>query len=102
MIVHASPGLEVGVYVLVVSEPDRQQLHEDDALNVGLDGRGTLTVEGEAVALTQGQAVLDSRRRDQFTSYEELSVLVVFAGNSVSRRRAPRLAPSLPPRRRFR
>ena len=29
-IVHESPGLEVGVYVLVAPEPDRQQPHEDD------------------------------------------------------------------------
>ena len=47
-IVHASPGLEVGVYVLVAPEPDHQQPHEDDELYVVLDGRGTLTVEGKA------------------------------------------------------
>ena len=29
-IVHESPGLELGVYVLVAPEPDRQQPHEDD------------------------------------------------------------------------
>ena len=29
-IVHTSPGLELGVYVLVAPEPDRQQPHEDD------------------------------------------------------------------------
>ena len=29
-VVHSSPGLEVGVYVLVAPEPDRQQPHEDD------------------------------------------------------------------------
>ena len=29
-IVHSSPGLELGVYVLVAPEPDRQQPHEDD------------------------------------------------------------------------
>ena len=79
-IVHASPGLEVGVYVLVAPEPDRQQPHEDDELYVVLDGRGTLTVEGKAIALTQGQAVfVPAGAAHQFTSYEELSVLVVFA-----------------------
>jgi hypothetical protein len=31
-VVHASPGLEVGVYVLVASEPDSQQPHDDDGL----------------------------------------------------------------------
>ena len=28
--VHSSPGLEVGVYVLVAPEADKQQPHEDD------------------------------------------------------------------------
>jgi hypothetical protein len=28
-IVHASPGLEIGIYVLVAPEPDRQQPHAD-------------------------------------------------------------------------
>src|ERR671930_624333 len=31
-VVHSSPGLEVGVYVLVAPEPDRQQPHADDEL----------------------------------------------------------------------
>ncbi len=31
-IVHESAGLEVGVYVLVAPEPDRQQPHDDDEL----------------------------------------------------------------------
>ena len=31
-VVHESAGLEVGVYVLVAPEPDRQQPHEDDEL----------------------------------------------------------------------
>ena len=35
-VVHESPGLEVGVYVLVAPEPDRQQPHEDDELYVVL------------------------------------------------------------------
>ena len=79
-IVHASPGLEVGVYVLVAPEPDHQQPHEDDELYVVLDGRGTLTVEGKAIPVTQGQAVfVPAGAVHQFTGYEGLSVLVVFA-----------------------
>src|ERR1700704_2109942 len=46
-IVPRSPGLELGVYVLVAPEPDRQQPHEDDEVYVVLEGRGTLEVEGE-------------------------------------------------------
>ncbi len=91
-IVHASPGLEVGVYVLVAPEPDRQQPHADDELYVVLDGRGTLTVEGKEIPLTTGQAVfVPAGAEHQFTGYEGLSVLVVFArqlGNAT-----PRAAP---------
>jgi mannose-6-phosphate isomerase-like protein (cupin superfamily) len=80
-IVHRSPGLELGVYVLVVPEPDRQQPHDRDEAYVVLDGRGTLRVEGESVNLTRGQAAFVPAGADhQFTGYEGLSVLVVFTG----------------------
>ena len=79
-IVHASPGLEVGVYVLVAPEPDHQQPHEDDELYVVLDGRGLLTVEGKDIPVSEGQAVfVPAGAVHQFTGYEGLSVLVVFA-----------------------
>ena len=55
-IVHESPGLEVGVYVLVAPEPDRQQPHEDDEVYVVLEGTGTLEVEGARVELREGHA----------------------------------------------
>ena len=42
-IVHSSPGLEIGVYVLVAPEPDRQQPHDDDEVYVVLEGTGVLT-----------------------------------------------------------
>src|SRR5690242_16570472 len=48
-VVHASPGLEVGVYVLVAPEPDRQQPHRDDELYVVLEGSGVLDVEDQRV-----------------------------------------------------
>ena len=56
-VVHASPGLELGVYVLVAPEPDQQQPHADDEVYVVLQGRGTLEIDGAAVPLTEGQAV---------------------------------------------
>ena len=78
-IVHESPGLEVGVYVLVSPEPDHQQPHDDDELYVVLEGRGVLTVEGEATALKKGQAAFVPAGADhRFTGYEGLSVLVIF------------------------
>ena len=79
-VVHTSPGLEVGVYVLVAPEPDTQQPHEDDELYVVLDGRGVLTVEGKAIPVVEGQAVfVPAHAEHRFTAYEGLSVLVVFA-----------------------
>jgi mannose-6-phosphate isomerase-like protein (cupin superfamily) len=78
-VVHDSAGLEVGVYVLVAPEPDRQQPHEDDELYVVLEGTGTLQVEGEEVAVREGSAVFVEAGADhRFTAYEHLSVLVIF------------------------
>jgi mannose-6-phosphate isomerase-like protein (cupin superfamily) len=89
-VVHRSPGLEVGVYVLVAPEPDRQQAHADDELYVVLQGRGVLTVEGEPIPVEEGKAAFVPAGADhRFTGYEGLSVLVVFA-------RAPGEAPQEP------
>jgi mannose-6-phosphate isomerase-like protein (cupin superfamily) len=78
-IVHESPGLELGVYVLVAPEPDRQQPHSDDEVYVVLDGSGTLEVEGERVDLQKDRAVFVPAGADhRFVGYEQLAVLVVF------------------------
>jgi mannose-6-phosphate isomerase-like protein (cupin superfamily) len=79
-IVHASPGLEVGVYVLVAPEPDTQQPHADDEVYVVLEGRGVLNVEGDEIPVVEGQAIfVPAGANHQFTGYEGLSVLVIFA-----------------------
>jgi mannose-6-phosphate isomerase-like protein (cupin superfamily) len=79
-IVHESPGLEIGVYVLVAPEPDRQQPHVDDEVYVVLDGRGVLEVDGDTVELSRGNAAFVPAQADhRFTGYEGLSVLVVFS-----------------------
>jgi len=79
-IVHESPGLEIGVYVLVAPEPDRQQPHADDEVYVVLKGRGTLEVEGDTVQVSEGQAAFVPAGADhRFMGYEGLSVLVVFS-----------------------
>ena len=79
-VVHESPGLEVGVYVLVAPEPDRQQPHEDDEVYVVLEGRGTLEVDGQEVDLEEGQAMFVAAGAEhRFTGYESLSLLVIFA-----------------------
>lgn len=78
-IVHESVGLEVGVYVLVAPEPDRQQPHEDDELYIVLEGTGMLEVEGTQVAVREGTAVFVEAGADhRFTAYEHLAVLVIF------------------------
>jgi mannose-6-phosphate isomerase-like protein (cupin superfamily) len=79
-VVHDSPGVEVGVYVLVAPEPDRQQPHEDDEIYIVLEGHGVLTVEGEKFELTEGDSIfVPAGALHQFTAYEHLSVLVFFA-----------------------
>ena len=78
-VVHESAGLELGVYVLVAPEPDRQQPHEDDEIYVVLEGTGVLHVEGEDVPVREGSAVFVEAGADhRFTAYEHLSVLVIF------------------------
>jgi mannose-6-phosphate isomerase-like protein (cupin superfamily) len=78
-IVHESPGLELGVYVLVAPEPDRQQPHEDDEVYVVLEGSGVLTVEGEDVPVHEGGAVFVEAGADhRFSAYEHLALLVIF------------------------
>jgi len=79
-IVHASPGLEIGVYVLVAPEPDRQEPHANDEVYVVLEGSGALEVEGEQTRLRDGQAIFVPAGADhKWVGYENLSVLVIFA-----------------------
>jgi mannose-6-phosphate isomerase-like protein (cupin superfamily) len=78
-VVHESPGLELGVYVLVAPEPDRQQPHADDEVYVVIEGSGVLEVEDESVPVSEGDAVFVEAGADhRFTAYEHLSVLVIF------------------------
>ena len=78
-IAHRSPGLELGVYVLVAPEPDRQQPHDDDEVYVVLEGRGTLEVEGERVDVREGHAAfVPAGAEHGFVGYEQLAVLVIF------------------------
>jgi len=78
-VVHESAGLEIGVYVLVAPEPDRQQPHEDDEVYVVLEGRGTLDIEGTKTELREGNAIfVPAGAEHSFSGYEQLSVLVIF------------------------
>jgi mannose-6-phosphate isomerase-like protein (cupin superfamily) len=78
-VVHSSPGLELGVYVLVAPEPDRQQPHEDDEVYIVLEGTGMLDVEGKKVELREGHALfVPAHAEHRFSGYESLSLLVIF------------------------
>ena len=78
-VVHSSPGIEIGVYVLVAPEPDRQQPHADDEVYVVLEGSGRLEIAGTPVDLREGHAVfVPAGAEHRFVGYEQLSVLVVF------------------------
>lgn len=78
-VVHSSPGLEIGIYVLVAPEPDRQQPHSDDEVYLVLEGTGVLEVEGEQVELREGHALfVPAGAEHRFSAYERLSLLVVF------------------------
>jgi mannose-6-phosphate isomerase-like protein (cupin superfamily) len=78
-VVHDSPGMELGVYVLVAPEPDRQQPHADDEVYVVLEGTGVLEVGGESVPVDVGHAVfVEAGAEHRFTAYEHLAVLVIF------------------------
>jgi len=78
-VVHSSPGLEIGVYVLVAPEADRQQPHDDDEIYIVLEGTGVLDVEGDKVELREGHALFVPAGADhRFSAYERLSLLVIF------------------------
>lgn len=87
-VVHESPGLEIGVYVLVSPEPDRQTPHSYDEVYVVLDGEGDIEVEGQTRRVTKGEAVFVAAHADhRFSGYETLSLLVIFNGpHSASKR----------------
>ena len=78
-VVHSTPGIEIGVYVLVAPEPDQQSPHADDEVYVVLEGRGTLEVEGERTELEEGKAAfVAAGAQHRFVGYESLTVLVIF------------------------
>jgi len=78
-IIHESPGLELGVNVLIAPAPDRQQPHEDDEIYVVLDGSGVLDVEGVQVPVQDGAAVfVEAGAEHRFSAYEQLALLVIF------------------------
>jgi mannose-6-phosphate isomerase-like protein (cupin superfamily) len=80
-VVHTSPGLEVGIHVLVAPEEDRQVPHALDEIYVVLDGDGEIEVNGERRPIRRGDAVfVPAGAEHRVHAYEELTLLVVFNG----------------------
>jgi mannose-6-phosphate isomerase-like protein (cupin superfamily) len=80
-VAHTSPGLEIGVYVLVAPEEDQQASHVLDAVYVVLNGDGEVEVAGERRPIRRGEAVfVPADTEHRFHAYEELTLLVVFNG----------------------
>ncbi len=76
-----SPGLEVGVYVLVAGEEDKQTPHTFDEAYVLLNGEGEIEIEGERSLLRRGQGVfVEAGVEHSFHPYDELTLLVIFNG----------------------
>ena len=74
-----SPTLELGVYVLVAPEPDKQEPHEEDELYVVLAGEGVLTVAGEETPLRPWDtAFVAAGTEHRFSAYQRLILLVLF------------------------
>jgi mannose-6-phosphate isomerase-like protein (cupin superfamily) len=80
-VVHSSPGLEIGVYVLVAPSPDRQTPHAEDEVYVVLDGSGEIDVAGERRPVGRGEAVfVPAGVEHRFHDFDRLSLLVIFNG----------------------
>lgn len=80
-VIHTSPGLEVGVYVLVAPDEDKQVPHAFDEVYVVLSGEGEMEVEGERRPVTRGHGTfVPAGVEHRFYAYEELTLLVVFTG----------------------
>ena len=80
--VHTSPGLEIGVYVLVAPEDDKQAPHAFDEAYVVLNGEGEIEIEGERRPIRRGEGVfVTAGAEHRIHAYDELTLLVVFNGS---------------------
>jgi mannose-6-phosphate isomerase-like protein (cupin superfamily) len=80
-VVSTSPGLEVGVYVLIAPEEDKQVPHVLDEIYVVLDGEGEVDIAGERRPVRRGEGIyVAAGVEHQFRAYDELTLLVVFNG----------------------
>jgi mannose-6-phosphate isomerase-like protein (cupin superfamily) len=87
-VVHESPGLELGVYVLLAPDPDRQTPHGFDEVYVVLEGEGDIEVDGVVRHVSKGEAVFVAAHAEHhFSGYEALTLLVIFNGPHTATKR---------------
>jgi mannose-6-phosphate isomerase-like protein (cupin superfamily) len=80
-VVNEAPGLEVGVYVLISPDEDKQVPHSLDEIYVVLDGEGEVDIGGERRPIRRGEGVFVAAGVEHsFHAYDELTLLVVFNG----------------------
>jgi mannose-6-phosphate isomerase-like protein (cupin superfamily) len=80
-VVHLSPGLEIGVYLLVAPRADEQTPHTYDEVYVVLSGSGQIEVDGETRSLRGSEAVfVGAGAEHRFSEYDEIALLVIFNG----------------------
>jgi mannose-6-phosphate isomerase-like protein (cupin superfamily) len=78
-VVYETERLQVGVYLLLAPEADKQRPHEWDELYFVLEGSGMLTTEGVELPLEEGSAAfVPAGAEHRFAAYERLALLVVF------------------------
>jgi mannose-6-phosphate isomerase-like protein (cupin superfamily) len=88
--IHTSPGLEVGVYVLVAPEEDHQVPHVFDEAYVVLDGDGEVDIAGERHPVHRGEGLFVAAGVEHsFHAYEELTLLVIFNGPHSASKTSP-------------
>ena len=80
-VVHTSPGLEIGVYVLLAPEEDKQVPHAFDEVYVVLDGEAEIGVDGERRPVRRGEGICVAAGKDhRVHAYAELTLLLAFNG----------------------
>ena len=79
-VVHSSPGRELGVYVLVAPEPDRQQPTRTTRSTSSSKGAACWRSKGRRWNSRRAQAAfVPAVAEHRFIGYEQLGVLVIFA-----------------------
>jgi mannose-6-phosphate isomerase-like protein (cupin superfamily) len=76
------PQLSCGIFSLAAGAKDTQSTHDEDEVYLVLKGRGSLVVDGEETALSEGSIVyVPTDTQHEFVKIEENLSLLVFFGS---------------------